>query len=253
MKHHFLVYLLFVCPISLLAQIFEAQEPLITDRPGAGTDAPYVLAPGEVQIEMGFLYQDDSNLDQTVILYPNTLVRVGALERLEFRASATIFQQGPRESIYISPVTLGAKIDVSENQGLIPKSAVIINLTLPREGPDEVVNLAAHPEIRLLMNHGITSSFSITTNLSASWVNLEDSVTFPLHSYAASFDLGVTEYITTFAEFYGFWSRSNSSHLFNAGGTLLLLPDLQLDLSGGVGLTENAPNYFVSLGFSVRF
>ena len=253
MKHYFLIFLLISFSIQVKSQILEAKEPLITDRPGQGTDAPYVLTPGDVQIEIGFLYQDDSNLDQTVILYPNTLVRVGVLERLEFRASATLFQQGPREITYVSPITLGAKIDVSENKGLIPKSAVIINFTLPREGPEEVVNLAAHPEIRLLMNHGITPNFSITTNLSASWINVEDSVTFPLHSYAASFDLGVTEYITTFAEFYGFWSRSDSSHLFNFGSTVLLLPDLQLDLSGGIGLTENAPNYFVSAGFSVRF
>ncbi|MGD1895201.1 MAG: transporter [Cyclobacteriaceae bacterium] len=253
MRFYFLICLLLVASLNAVAQILEAQEPLITDRPGQGTDAPYVLTPGEVQVEMGFLYQDDSNLDQTVILYPNTLVRIGVLERLELRASATLFQQGPRDETYVSPVTLGAKIDVSENRGLIPKSAVIINFTLPREGPEEVLNLAAQPEIRLLMNHGITSNFSITTNLSAAWINVEDVVTFPLHSYAASFDLGVTEYITTFAEFYGFWSRSDTSHLFNFGGTILLLPDLQLDLSGGLGLTKNAPNYFVSAGFSVRF
>lgn len=250
--YFFTCFALLICSY-LEAQILEAKEPLITDRPGQGTDAPYVINPGDIQIEMGFLYQDDSDIDQQVILYPNTLVRVGVLERLELRASANLFQQGPRENAYLSPITLGAKIDVAENKGLIPKTAVIMNFTLPREGPEEVMNMATQPEIRLLMSHGITSNLSITTNLSAAWVNLEESVSFPLHAYAASFDLGVTEYIATFAEIYGFWSRAESSHLFNLGGTVLLLPDLQLDLSGGVGLTDNAPDYFVSFGVSVRF
>ena len=92
MKTVFLAVFVFLSIIQVKAQVLENLDPLVTDRPGQGTDAPGVLSPGRVQVELGFLYQDDPISNQQLILYPNTLVRVGLVERVEFRASADIFQ-----------------------------------------------------------------------------------------------------------------------------------------------------------------
>jgi len=241
-----------VSPSLLFAQVLDDIDPLVTDRPGQGTDAPVVLKPGRVQLELGFLYQGDPAADQQLLLYPNTLVRIGLVEQLELRVSADLFQEGTDAPTFVSPIIVGTKIGITENQGIIPESAVIINVTLPREGPREVWNPIATPEMRLLMTHALTRSLSLTTNFSIAW-EADPVIRYPNHSYAASLDLGINDYLTTFGEFYGFWSLQGQSHLFNLGGTVLLLPDLQLDLSGGVGLTRNAPDYFVSVGVSVRF
>ncbi len=253
MKVLFFVFALLVSHISLFAQVLRDIDPMVTDRPGAGTDAPAVVEPSHVQIELGFLYQDDPRSNQQLLLYPNTLVRIGLTKRLELRASADLFQEGIGAPTFVSPIVLGTKIGITENRGIIPQSALIVNVTLPREGPSEVRNPIATPELRLLMTHSLTSSMSLTTNLGIGWGADFGIIQYPDHSYAASLDIGINDYLAAFGEFYGFWSQLDHSHLFNLGGTVLLLPDLQLDVSGGVGISENAPNYFVSSGVSVRF
>ncbi|WKN42833.1 transporter [Tunicatimonas pelagia] len=253
MKVFFFVFILWGSYTSVLAQVLRDIDPLITDRPGLGTDAPAVLDPGHVQIELGFLYQDDPISDQQLLLYPNALVRIGVTERFELRASADLFQEGIGASTFVSPIVLGTKIGITESQGIIPQSALIVNVTLPREGPFEVWNPIATPEMRLLMTHSLTQQLSLTTNFSIAWEADPVAIRYPNHAYAASLDISISDYVAAFGEFYGFWSQLDHSQLFNLGSTVLLLPDLQLDLSGGFGISENAPDYFVSSGISVRF
>ncbi|MGB3586858.1 MAG: transporter [Tunicatimonas sp.] len=253
MKVFFFLSVLLISHISLFGQVLRDIDPMITDRPGQGTDAPAVVEPGHVQVEIGFLYQDDPNPRQELFLYPNTLVRIGLIERFELRVSADLFQEGLGDVTFVSPITLGTKIGITENRGIIPQSALIANITLPREGPLEVFNPIATPELRLLMTHALTQNVSLTTNLGIAWEADPIIIRYPNHSYAASLDISLNDYLAAFGEFYGFWSQLDHSHLFNLGGTVLLLPDLQLDVSGGVGISENAPDYFVSIGVSVRF
>nr|WKN36428.1 transporter [Tunicatimonas sp. TK19036] len=242
----------FLCVFCLSAFQLWAQnekEPLITDRPGEGTDAAFVVSPSTVQVEMGFLYQKDDAASQKLVLYPTALVRVGIIDRVELRASANIFEDGENSPTYISPLILGTKVHLTENQGWIPQASLLVNFTLADIGSEEVQTEYAQPQIKLLMNHTITEWLGLTTNLGIAW----EGASYPVQSYAASFDITVNEYIGAFGEFYGFWSSMDASHLFNAGGTILLLPDFQIDLAGGVGISENAPDYYAGAGVSVRF
>ncbi|MEM6843248.1 MAG: transporter [Bacteroidota bacterium] len=253
MKFIFLTWAFFSTAILSLAQVLEDLDPLVTDRPGQGTDAPTVLSPGRVQVELGFLYQEDPDASQRLFLYPNTLVRIGLVERVEFRVSADLFQEGTGQPTFLSPIVLGTKVGLTKNKGLIPESALIVNVTMPREGPIEVWNPIATPELRLLMSHALSNRLALTTNLGIVWENDPVSIRYPNHSYAASLDISVNDYVAAFTEFYGFWSQLEQSHLFNMGGAILLLPDLQLDISGGVAFSDSAPDYFLSSGVSVRF
>lgn len=234
--------------IRLFAQV--DQEPMITDRPGEGTDAPFVVGPGILQIETGIFWQDDAIPSQQLARYPTTLVRVGLVERIELRASLDVFEEGRRTATLISPLVLGTKIHLTENDGWIPQSALMVNFILPDFGSESVQNEYVLPQIKLLMGHTLNEWLGLTTNIGIEWGG--DVFTTPEHSYAASFDIGVNDYISAFAEFYGYWSSIDDSHLFNAGGTLLLLPDLQFDLSAGIGLSDNAPDYYVGGGISLR-
>jgi len=57
----------------------------------------------------------------------------------------------------------------------------------------------------------------------------------------------------SFAELYGFFpEHSDWDHRFDAGLTYLVNRNIQLDASGGFGITENAPDYFISAGVSFR-
>jgi hypothetical protein len=56
-----------------------------------------------------------------------------------------------------------------------------------------------------------------------------------------------------FVESYGLLlEEGDSEHLFDAGFTFLVLPNLQLDVSGGVGLNNNAMDNFLSFGLTYR-
>ncbi|MEQ9438550.1 MAG: transporter [Cyclobacteriaceae bacterium] len=226
------------------------KEPLITDRPGEGTDAAFVVSPATVQVEMGFLYQNDVISDQKLALYPTTLVRVGLIEGVELRASANIFEEGEDSPVYVSPLVIGTKVHLTDNKGWIPQSALMVNFTLPNIGSEEVQTEFTQPQIKLLMSHTLTDHLGLTTNLGIAW---ENDLPSPVHSYAASLDISITDYLGAFGEFYGFWSATDDIHLFNAGATILLLPDFQIDLAGGIGINEAAPDFYAGGGISVRF
>jgi hypothetical protein len=59
--------------------------------------------------------------------------------------------------------------------------------------------------------------------------------------------------INAFVEVYG-WLPENElpDHRFNGGFTFLVRRNLQLDVSGGIGLSEISPDWFVSGGLSWR-
>ena len=47
-------------------------------------------------------------------------------------------------------------------------------------------------------------------------------------------------------------STLSSMHATDLGAAFLLSPDIQIDLSGGAGLTDNAADYFINAGLSFR-
>jgi hypothetical protein len=57
----------------------------------------------------------------------------------------------------------------------------------------------------------------------------------------------------SYIEFFGFTpEKDKANHSFNGGLTYLINNNFMLDLSSGIGITENAPDHYVALGFSFR-
>ena len=76
----------------------------------------------------------------------------------------------------------------------------------------------------------------------------------PTYIYTLTTGIALSERVGGFVELYGFAPvHDKADHRFDGGLTCLLNNDLMIDLSAGVGLTNNAPDYFVSLGLSCRF
>lgn len=64
----------------------------------------------------------------------------------------------------------------------------------------------------------------------------------------------MTEKIGCYTELYGFIPvEKKVDHRFDCGLTYLINNDLMTDISGGFGLTENAPKNYISIGLSYRF
>jgi hypothetical protein len=81
----------------------------------------------------------------------------------------------------------------------------------------------------------------------------ESSVTVPFR--ALQFEMGgfIEMDKTDELESYGRYSTDEDpDHRMDAGITYLLTPNLQLDASAGMGISEAAPDYFVSIGCTLR-
>ncbi|MFW5756057.1 MAG: transporter, partial [Tangfeifania sp.] len=105
-------------------------------------------------------------------------------------------------------------------------------------------------DMRLAFAHTLTETFSLSYNLGAEW-NGESAI--PGYFYSVAAGIGITKSVGMFVESYGLIPETGQpEHLLDAGFTLLLLANLQLDISGGIGLNEHAADHFISFGLSYR-
>jgi hypothetical protein len=237
----------------LLAQ--ESEE-LITDRPDQ-TESSRVLPGGSVQLEVGVLFERDELAASTrteTFGMPSALLRVSLTDWLELRGLVehsrerlTLSEEigGLDTSTSTFPWGVGAKIQLLQESGAVPETALIAHLLVP--DPFKSVR----PELVFTMSHSLTETFGLGYNLGAEW-NLEREHLEPFYTIALGAD--VSDRIGTYIELFGGWDPdSDAAHSFDAGLGWLVQENLQLDLAGGAGLTEAAPDYFIGAGFSIRF
>ena len=56
-----------------------------------------------------------------------------------------------------------------------------------------------------------------------------------------------------YAELFGFApEKDKANHNFDAGFTYLINNNFMVDLSSGIGITDNAPEHYLAFGFSFR-
>jgi len=95
---------------AVLALALAAQDAAIdADRPHVGT-GPYVVSPGEVQLELGMLWQESA--DVRTFASP-ALMRVGVVDRIELRFSSDGLlarHEGTSDVYGVGNAQLGAKI-----------------------------------------------------------------------------------------------------------------------------------------------
>ena len=85
---------------------------LVTDRPDA-TESSSVIQPGYVQAELGWLYTDTGEEHANEL--PQTLIRVGLVERVELRLGWSGYANGSDAS-GVGDGELGTKIYLAEEK-----------------------------------------------------------------------------------------------------------------------------------------
>ena len=101
------------------------------------------------------------------------------------------------------------------------------------------------------MQHTLAGNVSLGYNLRAEWNGMTAQ---PTYIYTLTKVVSFTKKVKGYLEVYKFIPQhSEASHLMHGGLTYLLHKNLMLDLSGGFGLTTNAPENFLSVGISFRF
>ena len=100
------------------------------------------------------------------------------------------------------------------------------------------------------MRNGLSSSLNLYYNIGAYWDGATPSGT---GLYSLLLGASLSNSLSAFGELYGnLKTGALPLHAADAGLALVVAPNLQLDLYGGVGITTNAPDYFINAGISLR-
>ncbi|GEO06962.1 hypothetical protein AAE02nite_46260 [Adhaeribacter aerolatus] len=244
-------------PLFLFAQ--ESEE-LNTDRP-TRAQSPAVIPRGTLQIETGFEFQKKHSEagDQKEYLDPTTLIRIGILKKMELRLNADLKKERTealagaesKNKLGFNDVMVGAKVQLYEGKGAIPQVSFLGNVTLP-VGDKEFRPPHAAPEGRLLFSSALSDKVELQYNLG--YRKHRDHEEYRGEAlYAVTGDLKLTDKLTYFAEIAGQKPHlGKAEHLADMGFLFKLLPNLQLDVIGALGLNEEAPDYFAGGGITWR-
>jgi hypothetical protein len=257
----FLVAILFV-PVDIYSQyvqiILQQSGPIVPDRPGQ-TNPPDVVSSGIVQLETGFQRETISagGIHSFNYLYNTSLVRIGLMTNCELRMvveyAGTSIDSGSQSSVLrgFNPVSVGTKIMICPEKGIIPQTSMNIAFTLPYVGRREFRPSFVAPSFFFLMQNTLSEKLTLGYNLGLQWDGDQPNATAV---YSISPSLTVANGLSFFTEFYGFSTeKSVSDYRGDMGCAYLINDNIQIDFSAGVGLNTVAPDSFVAFGFAWRF
>jgi hypothetical protein len=252
-----IIILLAILVIVKLANAQTEKPEIVTDRPDQ-TEAPVLVPKGGLQVETGFIFEKEKeqDVDQSNFTYNTTLIKYGVNENFELRfiseylGEKSSIAEDPSTRIQgFSPLALGVKIKVADEIKFWPQTAFIGHINL-RSGSSEFEPYYTAVDFRFTFAHTLSEKFSLSYNLGAEWNGESPEATF---IYTASLGYVVTDRLGAFVEGYSFFvERGKADNRVDAGLTYKFSPVVQWDISGGIGLSSNAPDSFISTGISFR-
>ena len=241
-------------------------EPLVTDRPDF-TESSSTVGCGVVQLEMGytFTYNDDDVTGDKTRSHttPEMLLRVGISDHVELRFVWTYeWDEIETAGVLTQPdgsndLGLGAKIDLYEQCGWWPEQAIIIDGTVPTGADafstDDVqvgVNYLYSWELPCDWGLGGSTGFFTDTDTDAG----DD---FVVWFQSVALGIPINDCWGAYVEYFGLYESERTGnvdqHFLNAGFTYLVSNDVQLDILVGLGLNDDADDFFTGAGASFRF
>jgi len=226
-------------------------QSIQTDRPDQ-TECPFIVPKKFIQLENGFLVENKIKSSQT-LNHPSTLWKYGMSERFELRLiTELISEKTDAETIVgLSPVTVGFKVNICTEKGLLPMTSFIGHLTTSHVATKEFHTSYFAPSFRFTMQHTLSDKFTLGYNLGAEW---DGETAAPTYIDTLTTGVSITEKFGGYVELYGFVPQKEiADHRFDGGLTYLLTDNFMIDISGGVGLSKNAPKNYFAIGLSFRF
>lgn len=253
------IILLFSCLVlfrPVIAQ--ETVKELITDRPDQ-TESAAIVPANHLQIETGFVFEQDKSgsiTNENLDLF-TTLLRYGINKHFELRLGTSILQTNAKPETGdettlsgLSPVHAGIKFKMMKERGAVPEMAFLLTTVIPNSGKSEFSPEYLATEMRFALEYTLSDWLGFGMNVGGAW-NGED--VEPSGVYSFVFGANVMKNTGFFLEAYGELPQNAlPDHRMDAGFTYLLKQNLQFDASGGIGLSEISPDYFVSAGLSWR-
>lgn len=202
------------------------------------------------QLENGFVFEQ-INVNSSVISPYTFLLRYGLWENVELRlANAYSIERtsGLTDASGMSALKIGAKVHIREEQGILPKMALLAHFDLPNTGNIAFQNTQLNSYFSMAFSWTLSENIGLASNLG---VGFSDSK--PEYFYSLVLGYGPTEKLGLFIETYGYPIKgSNLDARMDGGITYKIIPSFQLDIAGGFGLTDNSIDYFYTIGLVWR-
>lgn len=248
------------------------EGPLVTDRPGF-SDSAILVPRGHAHLELGYVYAYDKEegAHTNTQLAPGTSLRIGLLDDFELRVKWNGMSYVERTFQDISPagrrythkqrddgggdINIGFKVPILKRGDTeLPNISILPALWIPM-GSETKTTGDVDPEFRFAWNLPVNEKLTIYgVGSIASISDIEERFAQATGSLAASY--AVTSKFSLFVEYFGIYPNSRTgdcSHNLNGGPVYLINDNIQLDLAVGMGLNEEAPDFFISTGISFRF
>ncbi|MBX9623595.1 MAG: transporter [Gemmataceae bacterium] len=261
---------------------------MASDRPDF-TEASSTVGKGRVQLEAGYTFATDRSggVTTTSHSYPEALLRVGLFaDWFEFRIGQTFgtLRTGPpgtpSASLPVAPTDtssdpsplsgtfsaggaedlyLGAKLGLTEQKGVLPELALIIQSQVPTGHRDFTAGRVL-PGLNLLYGWDVIED-RISLAGSSQGNRAIDADRHGYVELAQSLSVGytLTGRLGAYTEWFAFYPAGataegvTAQHYANGGFTHKVTPNFQLDVRAGVGLSRNADDFFAGTGFAVRY
>ena len=250
------LFSLFMTGSTLFVWAQTEKPGIVTDRPDQ-TESPSLVPRGGLQVETGFVYEKDreENINATNFTYNTTLLKYGVNEHFELRLISEYLGERTKGETSnsqiegLSPLAMGVKIKLADENGMWPQAALIGHINL-KSGSSEFAPHYTAADFRFTLAHTLSERLALSYNLGAEWNGETPDATF---LYTLSLGYVITDRLGMYVEGYSFFpEKSKADNRVDAGFTYKFTPVVQWDISGGVGLSSNAPDAFLSTGISFR-
>lgn len=243
----------------------EVKDVLVTDRPDF-TEASTTVGLGRVQVELGYThtYDNDGNTSRSEHSYPEPLLRVGLFANwFELRIvwnllDETITTAGARAtSVGSDDMQIGAKIALTEQCGCLPSMSIIPQMNVPT-GSSGFTSDEVLPGLNWIYAWDINDRLSLAGSTQGNRVVDSTGHTHLEMAQSVAAGLGLTDQLGSYLEWFAFMPHSareagvGPNHFLNGGFTWLENNNLQYDIRAGLGLNDEAADYFIGAGLSFR-
>lgn len=248
-------------PVGLAQEQAERDE-LETDR-DSFTFAPTTAGPATSILEASYSFIDN-RLGPEAHSFPEVLLRRGIGARIEARLGFNYEAGGPGtvsgsefggedlETEEESRILYGTKVETTDQEGWLPRSALIVQGYTPVSGPSNQSTVVVGESFGWRFADG----WEWTTAMRYG-TGFEEEDAFNQWAPSTVIKIPVGERWNVHAEYFAIFSSQKQIPLniqyASFGGHVLVTENLELGLRVGWGLNDTSPNFFTNVGVGWRY
>jgi Putative MetA-pathway of phenol degradation len=226
----------------------SSADAIATDRPDV-TNSSLVVPIGSLQVENGI--NVTSGQGTRIVDGTNTRMRLGIADCTEILVDLPTAFRPVKGNALFGASDLAPAVKRQLFAGVFSLSGVV-GLGLPT-GDKRIVGRGYQPYLQAPWSQELSGSWSLNGMLTATFLPSEPKADPTLQSTVA-LERELGERADAFIEYIGdFAAHDAAIHRFNSGAAYRLTPYQQIDFHAGIGLSRDAPDWFVGVGYSFRF